>query len=72
MRDYTAMARAHADISRLASELAAADEARRVAVEQLTRAVREGLAAGLPVVELARLAGVSRPTIYAWINEATS
>ena len=42
----------------------------RLAVETdlLAEKVREEYAKGEPIKKLARRAGVSRPTIYAWLN----
>lgn len=41
-----------------------AERARAEAMADLTRWLRRGRGAGLPVTELARLAGVTRQTVY--------
>lgn len=45
-------------------QLAAADAARAVAIERITAAVRRAHAEGVPITEIMREAGISRPTIY--------
>lgn len=43
---------------------AAAEAARDRSMDEITRLARQARAAGLPISEIAELAGVSRPTVY--------
>jgi DNA invertase Pin-like site-specific DNA recombinase len=61
-------------LHRLALEEAArwraqADEAKHAATEELKRRMRAAIAAGVGVNETARRSGVSRWTLYAWLQE---
>lgn len=55
-----------------AMALTEAMEASRLASDRVRQAVREGRAAGRSIADLAREVGVTRQTIYRWLDEDAS
>lgn len=64
----TAESDVRADLGEVGSRRAAAEAARAEAMDDLTRLVRTAVDDGVPVAEVARLAGVTRATVYALLG----
>lgn len=58
-----------ADLAEVGSRRAAAEQARASAMADLVQLVRRGHDEGVPVAEMARLAGVTRVTVYALLKD---
>lgn len=57
------------ELASAADQLAKADEARDRAVAVATAAARTAAAAGTPILHIAEAIGVTRNTVYRWLDE---